>query len=42
MGLQALDYIKSGYLGAWEIYESALKEIRDPELRELLRRLGRA
>ncbi len=40
MGLQALNYLRSGYPGAREIYESALKEIRDPELRELLRRLG--
>jgi len=40
MGLQALSYIRSRCSGAWEIYESALREIRDPELRELLRRLG--
>jgi putative hydrolase of HD superfamily len=40
MGLQALSYIRPGYPGAWEIYESALREIRDPELRELLRKLG--
>jgi putative hydrolase of HD superfamily len=40
MGLQALNYIKSGYSGVWEIYMSALREIGDPKLRELLRRLG--
>lgn len=41
MGLQAISYIKSGYAGAWEIYESALKEIGSSELRKLLRRVAK-
>jgi len=40
MGLQALSYIKSGYAGAREIYESALREIRSPELKGLLMRMA--
>ena len=42
MGLQAIEYIKSGNRAAIEIYESALKEIKDPELKDILRKLGRS
>lgn len=41
MGLQALDYIRAGSKPAAEIYESALKQVRDPELRGLLEKLGK-
>lgn len=40
MGLQAIHYIRSGSKAAIEIYESALKQIKDPEIREILKRLG--
>lgn len=36
MGLQALEYMRRGFAGAWEIYESALREIDDEEIRRLL------
>jgi len=41
MGLQALAYIKEGYPEAREIYESALKEIKDEEIRRILEAAGR-
>jgi len=41
MGLQAIEYVRSGSRSAVEIYESALKEIKDPELKNILRRLRR-
>ncbi|MCD6235819.1 MAG: HD domain-containing protein [Thaumarchaeota archaeon] len=37
MGLQALAYIRGGHPEASEIYESALKEVEDDELRSILR-----
>ena len=40
MGLQAIGYVRSGSRSAIEIYESALKQIRDPEIKEILRKLG--
>jgi len=42
MGLQALAYAREGYAGAWEIYQSALNEIRDGELRRILEAAARA
>jgi len=41
MGLQALAYIREGYPEAREIYESALKEIKDEEIRRILEAAGR-
>ena len=40
MGLQALAYVEKGYRDALEIYESALREIEDEELKRLLREAG--
>jgi len=41
MGLQAIAYIKEGYKEAREIYESALKEIKDEELKKILETAGK-
>jgi len=41
MGLQAIHYIRSGSRSAIDIYKSALKQIRDPELKRILESLGK-
>lgn len=41
MGLQAAYYIRFGSKSAVEIYRSALRQIRDPELKRILEKLGR-
>ncbi|HDJ67040.1 MAG TPA: HD domain-containing protein [Nitrososphaeria archaeon] len=35
-GLQAIKYLKKGYAEVREIYESALNELKDPELKKVL------
>ncbi|RLG01143.1 MAG: hypothetical protein DRN49_01930 [Thaumarchaeota archaeon] len=35
-GLQAIKYLRKGYAEVKEIYESALNELRDPELKRVL------
>lgn len=41
MGLQAIAYVKEGYRDAVEIYESALRELKDEELRRILKAAGK-